>query len=576
MRRPTFRRTHGGMALFPFLAVLICTMGALIVLLVMILHQANAHAASIQAASMQAAIAQQAESDSMVATDQDAARELQETVDKLRELREEQARRVADARLALGHLEDHLRDLEDRGTQLQAQLKALTDSSSHQTQDIEQIQSQIATMKQRIAAVSAELKRTREEARGRPKSYSLIAYEGPNGTRRRPIYIECSEEGISLRPENLLLMEQDFAGQLGSGNPLDACLRAVREYLSAQGPSNDGEPYPLLVVRPSGVLNYSLARAAMKSWENEFGYELLDEETMLEYPPADPELERILIKTLADAKQRQQTLAQAMPSRFRGGATAFGASSSGGFEPITNDGERGAAGRGSGFFPGTSAANAAGTSRNNMGRGANPSATPSDSSTGSQSRSMNSAANKSSQGSATANEAQTANNRQNSKTGERGTLGSSNGSQGAGQGAGQVAAQGGPSRASGGVQGEMGLSPIAGSRGTDWALPRHAVSSTAITRPVRIQLYKDRLMIIPERGEKQRSRTVPFTSENMTNEIETFVTQVWQHTEGWGLAVVNGYWKPVLRVEVAPDAEEQYVELRRLMSGSGLDVERKK
>ena len=83
-------------------------------------------------------------------------------------------------------------------------------------------------------------------------------------------------------------------------------------------------------------------------------------------------------------------------------------------------------------------------------------------------------------------------------------------------------------------------------------------------------------MIIPERGEKQRSRTVPFTSENMTNEIETFVTQVWQHTEGWGLAVVNGYWKPVLRVEVAPDAEEQYVELRRLMSGSGLDVERKK
>ena len=36
-----------------------------------------------------------------------------------------------------------------------------------------------------------------------------------------------------------------------------------------------GEPYPLLVVRPGGVVAYGAARAALKAWDDEFGYELI-------------------------------------------------------------------------------------------------------------------------------------------------------------------------------------------------------------------------------------------------------------------------------------------------------------
>jgi hypothetical protein len=39
--------------------------------------------------------------------------------------------------------------------------------------------------------------------------------------------------------------------------------------------------------------------------------------------------------------------------------------------------------------------------------------------------------------------------------------------------------------------------------------------------------------------------------------------------------VDGGYWKPVLNVDVASDAEERYQELTALLQGSGFDVQRK-
>ena len=59
----------------------------------------------------------------------------------------------------------------------------------------------------------------------------LIPYDGPNGTRRRPIYIECTEFGVIIQPEGLILRADDFSGPLGPGNPLDIALRAIREHI---------------------------------------------------------------------------------------------------------------------------------------------------------------------------------------------------------------------------------------------------------------------------------------------------------------------------------------------------------
>ena len=119
---------------------------------------------------------------------------------------------------------------------------------------------------------------TEEDKKIKPQkdSFAIIPYEGPNQTRRRPIYIECrGDEAIFLQPENVQLSPDDFTGATANGNPLASALRAAREYLVRNRVSNSddaGEPYPLLLVRPEGVSNYYLAREAMQSWASDFSY----------------------------------------------------------------------------------------------------------------------------------------------------------------------------------------------------------------------------------------------------------------------------------------------------------------
>src|SRR4030042_2078125 len=112
-------------SLFPFLAVLICTMGALILLLVVIARQARLQAA-------QTAAAKAAEQDKDL---KEAAEDVQWRIGHLRVSRQRAEEQLADARLNLGHIEDHTRRLRDQLGRLKATLDDLdrsrSDSSRH-------------------------------------------------------------------------------------------------------------------------------------------------------------------------------------------------------------------------------------------------------------------------------------------------------------------------------------------------------------------------------------------------------------------------------------------------------------
>src|SRR5690606_6823218 len=182
-----------------------------------------------------------------------------------------------------------------------------------------------------------ELAAARERAAQQKRTFTIIPYPGPNGTTRRPIYIECTERGIILRPENVVLRPEDFDGPLGPGNPLDAALRAIREYyMRNSGQAMSEEPYPLLIVRPDGVAGYGVAREAMSGWEDEFGYELVSDEVQLNYPPPDPALAALLQKAIADARSRQARLRAAMPAGPRAGGFVV-SHSGGGVVPLGGD-----------------------------------------------------------------------------------------------------------------------------------------------------------------------------------------------------------------------------------------------
>ncbi len=82
-------------------------------------------------------------------------------------------------------------------------------------------------------------------------------------------------------------------------------------------------PYPLLIVLPDGIETYGLARAAMNSWDDQFGYELVPAGAELAFPPADPVLEDKVATAIRQAVAQQEAIAlRSGGGRGRGGNAA--------------------------------------------------------------------------------------------------------------------------------------------------------------------------------------------------------------------------------------------------------------
>jgi hypothetical protein len=663
MKRVPARRAEIGVSLFPFLAVLICTMGALIVLLVLVVQQARVQADTICEQMAEEQREQRAAERLQMQQEEEDFRWQQQI---LEQQRRELTERLSDRRLELGHLEDHIRRLELRWQQLHAELAALQIGGDDRVEDREAAGRELLRLQAELEAERQRLADAREQLSRRKRSFSIIPYDGPHGTRRRPIYIECRETGITIQPEGIVLTPQDFAGPLGPGNPLDAALRAIREYWSrAEGQSKLGEPYPLLIVRSDGAVAYSMARSAMANWDDEFGYELVGADMSLEFPPSDPQLRGLLESTIQTARQRQALLAAAMPKRFSApspegfrmaagdtgwsddgegyGSSGGGAGSASG-RASTGDARSGGNGLGTGNSanggfqpgPGTSLAGVGGESRRSSGDGLRPGGnggTGGTGATGGAGGGPGSAANaggtagmsgfpnagpgpgggstpgQAMQGSGTAGgsagglagHASGAQGAAGGQTGSGGQAGSGSAAGGSGGAAGGSAggsaagsAGGSAGASAGGASGGASCDAnqaagtasaqftdpdslpqsIARQRGANWALPSAASRSTGITRPIQVECYADRLVILPDLGDTRDPQTIPVTGP-MRGSVQRFVAGVWSHTERWGMAVAGGYWKPVIKVHVAPDAQDRFLELEALLRDSGIEVERR-
>jgi peptidoglycan hydrolase CwlO-like protein len=225
MRRKPSRKSGTAVSLFPFLAVLLCTMGALIVMLMLVINQARAHAEV------------EAHREQSTPTDLEAQKKRLQTQledhnwrgEVLQQQREQIREEMVSQRLQLAHLEEHIRELERRRELLLSQMQQLTRLGSGEQSDVGRMEQQLSQLQQALEAINQDLDAARREAAARPKSYAILPYRGPHGTSRRPIYIECTEAGIVLRPENVVLRPEDF-DMLHADNPLSAALRTIREY----------------------------------------------------------------------------------------------------------------------------------------------------------------------------------------------------------------------------------------------------------------------------------------------------------------------------------------------------------
>ena len=237
-------------------------------------------------------------------------------VDQLKQSQAKTEAALGAARLDLSHLEDHLRRLRARGEELRTAVAAL---EADKVPRAAEKAAELARLKAEADATEKSLTDADRESNNRPVKYSVVPYEGPFHTNRRPVYLECRKDSIVLQPEGVVFGEQDFEGPLGPSNPLAASMRAVREYLAkldAQAVEKQ-EPYPLLLVRPDAIASYYVAQAALHSWGSQFGYELIGSDWQLDFPAADDQLAKLLLDVIARARIEQKALIAAAPREYR-------------------------------------------------------------------------------------------------------------------------------------------------------------------------------------------------------------------------------------------------------------------
>ena len=354
MRSRASRKDDATMDLFPFMAVLICTVGALIMLLVVMVQQARVKARDprqMLAREQQMVMQQeeleklQAQRDAQVADHerrQKLAEQKQLQYDEyqwkaniLRSSYEQAVGLVADRRLALSHLESHTRELSEQAGTMQAEADLIAATAKQELTSDGDNQQQLQELNAAIDSAKSQLENTKEDLENVDPKYVLIPYDGPNGTSRRPIYIECLRDRVVLQPENVLLIGEDFLAPITVDNPLARALRAKREFLQENGLlSSDSEPYPLLVVRPGAAATYAAARSAMTSWESEFGYELVEADVELDYQQADPRLQQLLEDVVLETRGRRRMMRSMQARQQPRPRERLRPSASGGFESV--------------------------------------------------------------------------------------------------------------------------------------------------------------------------------------------------------------------------------------------------
>jgi hypothetical protein len=611
-----------GIQLFPFLAVLICTMGALVVLLHAFARHGQEQAMKIARAKAKA----ESKQEKMDVED------VQWRISHLRDARAKTAAQLANERLKLSHVEDHQRRLGEKLEQLKIAAAELERAAEQKSSGETAAAAELAAVQAKLNEAKRALDAARADGTRKSVSYAVIPYEGRNSTRRRPIYIECRESLIVLQPEGVELSPRDFAGVFGPGNPLASAVRAKSEYLARQAPPGSApeEPYPLLLVRPEGVAAYYAARAALDSWGSEFGYELVGSDWPLKFPPPDPQLVLLTRKVVAEARlrYREYTLSSPQVAKTRS-RPVYRARAHGGFAPVGGSGAFGTGGRGAGWdeFAGAWARGGdaisegdpygePNSSEDRAGSGAFPSRGGADFqdpySDSPDGVAGNGAAKTHPGGPQTHHPGEppytggNGNDARQSGTPQGEAGGDPETHDSAGQPTGTTARQSFPSGAAGGSHGQSAESLVdlpqpggggngppshaasppaphatlghhktsmASTRGSDWGLPESSAGAVAATRPILVECYPDRLILQSEtRGVPAREIHL---AERTEDSIDELVSAVWDHMKGWGKAGKGLYWRPTLSINVQPGAAARFDEIQALLADSGLDVHRR-
>lgn len=623
MRRSA-RGEQSAFSLFPFLAVLLCTMGAMVVLLVAMAHVSRAKAAE------EAELAKAAAEAAALAIDSPQRRELERQLDEVERVAEQirQIKELGEERLdqeqrRLSDVEDHLRRLRDEAESLKVEAMELMAVEDEHYDDEKIAKQELDRLNELVGELEDEINKLKHAATGRERRYAVVALrDTATGTLRPPVYFECTKSGVIFQPEGITLTWQDLVAPKFS-SPAGAAARAIRRYYEehpeARAANEVGKPYPMLIVRPEGVNAYYSARSAFEAAGVDYGYQPVGDDWPMEYGDPNPVLMQWVDEAVTNARSERQglsemipQLASAMAQAKYNGRNANARRGSGG--PFSTE-DRPAGGirvsyanpnannpfeglRIDGTLPGESDLTAATTPDSPTGQGEGQAASPLFAeparSRGGMDRldpAMASGESQAGPAGVAMMAAPTEAYETPSLAGDPSATGTRNGA--AANGAASTShSETAPTGNAESLQSQLGqpaaalaaMPPSVSSPGQD---PGGQAGANApkrrgvpMVRPIRLYVAADRVVVLPDRAQSpteaelaaSQTRVVPFNART-TDDINKLIGVLKQHADSWGIAGMGMYWDPRLMLNVASDGGPRADDLRQLLEAAGLKIQ---
>ncbi|MCG6156242.1 hypothetical protein [Rubinisphaera margarita] len=362
------RRGQSGLevSLFPFLAVLVCAMGSLILLLLIITR--NVHP-SFQ--RQESAEVEPLEETSPVRFSESLRESLETSVSpivaqseigsaRFRKLQAAplpmeslagapefnpllhaaqpvrdrlEAKREAERRLTeeRAQLERHGEELEAELIQLAGEIEQTKKAMSQLQQQLNQMESQdrglqadvekkalaVDTLQAEIQFHQQMLKAAEQEKQDQKNNLQIVAFDGQTGQKRQPIFVECRRDTITLHPEGIAVPTGKLKNYSPSGNPMAEALLAYASKQVELGNRNE-EPYILLVVSPDGVDEFYVMGQLLRANGIEFGYELVGKTQEFYFGKPDERLAATFAAAFEKSCLQPTVEPEAIPSQMVG------------------------------------------------------------------------------------------------------------------------------------------------------------------------------------------------------------------------------------------------------------------
>lgn len=336
----TRRRPQISISLFPFLAVLVCAMGALILLLLVMTRkirheQYGGDASAAVAVTTQAAYPDRSREIAELETERDTVQtdvlRLQQQVNELEQSVAQQQTTVEGLRQRFSELEGTLQTaeatpdksdiagLQNQITELrsqqvvlrqrldeqekrllakQLQLKAVTDATAAAKEKLYTVNSAIVALRKQVQDA--------QQTAASAGTETIVEFTNTVGTTRTPIIVEVSKEGYRIQPTGIVIESKDMEGFPVSDTPLMAAILAVHRE-RARG-SVTSQPYVLLLVRPTGSQAFYPAQGILANEKIHFGYELIDADKAIATGESAPTEIAAADAAMAEAFRRREKI----------------------------------------------------------------------------------------------------------------------------------------------------------------------------------------------------------------------------------------------------------------------------